>query len=103
MNKTKVLLLCSCLLVTVLLFPAAVFGKKRDIVKAEITNGDKPAVLWRNPTDIATRDLFYGSGGKEHEPHGPVSFLKEDPNGTNPKIVVRDRDGVKWKVKMGPE
>jgi hypothetical protein len=103
MNKTKVLSLCSCLSVAVLVFPATVSGKKRDIVKAEITSGDKPAVLWRNPTDIATRDLFYGSGGKEHEPHGAVAFHKEDMNGTNPKIVVRDRDGVKWKVKMGPE
>ncbi len=61
------------------------------------------AVLWRDPTDIETRDLFYGPGGKEHEPHGPATFLNEDLDGTNPKIVVRDRDGVKWKVKMGPE
>jgi hypothetical protein len=61
------------------------------------------ASLWRNPSDITTRDLYYGPGGKEHEPHGSVTFLKEDVNGTNPKIVVRDSDGVKWKVKLGPE
>src|SRR5579859_1177114 len=62
-----------------------------------------PAVLWRSPTDIATRNLFYGPGGKEHEPHNPFIFLKEDLDGTNPKYVVRDQDGVKWKIKLGAE
>jgi len=62
-----------------------------------------PAVLWRAPADIATRNLFYGPGGKEHEPHSTFIFLKEDLEGTNPKYVVRDQDGVKWKVKLGAE
>src|SRR6202035_3556388 len=34
---------------------------------AEITHS-APPVLWRSPTAIASRDLFYGPGGKEHEP-----------------------------------
>jgi hypothetical protein len=72
-------------------------------VPAEITVDGKLGVLWRNPDDMATRDLFYGPGGKEHEPHGPVTFRKEDLDGTNPKIDVRDQEGIKWKVKMGPE
>jgi hypothetical protein len=63
----------------------------------------KQAVLWQDPTDISTRDLFYGSGGKEHEPHGPFTFEKEDMNGTNPKFDVKDADGKKWKVKLGLE
>jgi hypothetical protein len=92
-----------CLAVAALALPAIAYGKKGEIVKAEITASEKPAVLWREPTDIRTRNLFYGPGGKEHEPHGAVTFLSEDLDGTNPKIVVRDRDGVKWKVKMGPE
>jgi hypothetical protein len=62
-----------------------------------------PAVLWRNPTDIASRDLFYGPGGEQHQPHGPFTFIKEDLDGTNPKFDVRDADGVKWKVKLGEE
>ena len=61
------------------------------------------AVFWSDPTDWAARDLFYGPGGKAHEPHGPFIFEKEDLNGTNPKYVVRDPDGVKWKVKLGLE
>lgn len=62
-----------------------------------------PARLWNNPSDIATRDLFYGPGGKEHAPHSTFTFLKEDMEGTNPKFDVRDEDGVKWKVKLGVE
>lgn len=61
------------------------------------------AVLWKDPVDWATRDLFYGPGGKAHEPHGPFAFVKEDAEGTNPKFVVQDADGVKWKVKLGLE
>jgi hypothetical protein len=62
-----------------------------------------PAVLWRRPADIASRNLFYGPGGEERQPHGPFTFLKEDREGTNPKFEVQDRDGVKWKVKLGEE
>jgi hypothetical protein len=59
--------------------------------------------LWREPTDIATRDLYYGPGGKEHQPVTGYTFIKEDLNGTSPKFEVDDRDGVKWKVKLGVE
>jgi len=65
--------------------------------------GNAPAVLWRKPVDIASRDLFYGPGGQEHQPHEPYTFLKEDLDGTSPKFDVEDRDGVKWKVKLGEE
>ncbi len=65
-------------------------------------DGNK-AVLWRDPADIASRDLFFGAGGSEGVPHGPFVFLDEDLSGTNPKFHVRDRDGVKWQVKLGIE
>jgi hypothetical protein len=69
--------------------------------KVETT--DTGAVLWRDPADIASRNLFYGPGGKAHVPHGKFTFVKEDLDGTNPKFVVRDQDGMKWKVKLGVE
>lgn len=72
------------------------FGTLGEITRPDIGE------LWRQP-DIASENLFYGVGGAEHAPHGPFTFLKEDLNGTNPKFVVRDADGVKWKVKMGAE
>jgi hypothetical protein len=62
------------------------------------------AVLWREPEDIGSRDLFYGPGGEGHQPRGVVfAFIKEDLAGSNPKFVVRDDTGTKWRIKLGPE
>ena len=36
-------------------------------------------------------------------PHGTVTFVKEDLDGSSPKFLVRDQDGQKWKVKLGIE
>jgi hypothetical protein len=70
---------------------------------AEMIAGAKTIELWKEPKDISARNLYYGPGGKAHQPHGNFVFVKEDLDGTNPKFVVRDQDGVKWKVKMGNE
>src|SRR5438067_11273147 len=61
------------------------------------------AVLWSDPIDIASRNLFYGEGGERDQPHGTMTFLKEAKGGTNPKFDVRDEDGGKWTVKPGDE
>ncbi|MBZ5726991.1 MAG: hypothetical protein LAP87_18590 [Acidobacteriia bacterium] len=91
------------LMAAAVLSPAA-FPQARKANRAAVASAPgRPAVLWRNPTDIQSRNLFYGPGGKEHEPHGTFTFVKEDLAGTNPKFVVEDRDGVKWKVKLGAE
>jgi len=65
--------------------------------------GNAPAVLWREPTDIQSRNLFYGPGGSEHQPHGKLSFIEEKFNGVNPKFDVHDEDGTRWAVKIGNE
>jgi len=62
-----------------------------------------PPVLWREPADIASRDLLYGPGGEKDQPQDPFTFIKEDLNGTNPKFVIKDSAGVKWKLKLGEE
>jgi hypothetical protein len=87
-----------------ILLCTAVQAGKKDSVKAENGVAAKPAVLWQEPADIASRDLFYGNGGsKDAPPQGKFTFLKEDLDGTNPKFDVRDENGVKWKVKLGNE
>jgi hypothetical protein len=63
----------------------------------------EPPLIWKDPGDISSRNLFYGSGGEKGQPHPPVTFEKEDLKGTNPKFDVRDQDGEKWKVKLGVE
>jgi hypothetical protein len=61
------------------------------------------SALWRDPGDLASRNLYYGAGGEADQPHGPYTFVEEDMDGSNPKYVVRDRDNVKWTVKIGME
>lgn len=91
--------------VSCLSFPPAANSAVRSKSKPEVTKitGQGPAVLWRYPRDIATRNLVYGQGGKAHAPRGKFTFNKEDLGGSNPKFDVVDQDGVKWKVKMGEE
>src|SRR5215472_7399152 len=67
------------------------------------TPAQGPAVLWRDPGDIKTRNLYYGPGGEAHVPRGTFTFEQEDMNGSNPKFDVVDQDGVKWRVKLGDE
>jgi hypothetical protein len=64
---------------------------------------DPPAVLWKDPGPIGSRDLFWGMGSKERAPQGPFTFVEEDGGGTQPKIIVTDARGVTWEVKFGEE
>ncbi len=61
-------------------------------------------VLWKNPTDIKSRDLFLGPGGAEMRPDtSEVTFLKVDEGGYSPKFRVRDASGREWVAKLGKE
>ena len=101
--KTRLFFICGAAILCG--FPAESHAKKgHEPREPEVeTTGEGPAVLWSDPNDIASRDLFYGPGGAAHQPHGRVTFVEEDLDGSNPKFVVRDEDGVKWKVKLGLE
>jgi hypothetical protein len=65
--------------------------------------GAREPVLWVDPGDIRSRNLFWGPGGEERQPKLPVQFQQEDMHGTSPKFEVRDADGKKWTAKMGLE
>ena len=84
--------------------PAGAVKKKDKSAKSgeEITR-NVLTVLWREPDDIAARNLYFGPGGKQRQPRRPFTFVKEDLEGSNPKFTVRDKDGVKWRVKLGAE
>ena len=102
-NKSKrVTLFLTAVLISL---PAAEGAKKKPKAaraEAEIT-GTVRTMLWREPKNIKTLNLFYGPGGPEHAPHSTFTFLKEDRKGSNPKFDVEDENGVKWKVKLGSE
>ncbi len=76
--------------------------KKDKEERASVVTGE--AVLWREPTDITSRDLFLGSGGEENKPDlSHVTFEAEKSTGYSVKWDVRDGAGHKWVAKLGNE
>ena len=63
------------------------------------------AELWQEPTDLERRDLMYGPGGRGLAPDAKASYtmLEVDTKGFSPGYDVRDDEGRKWSVKLGPE
>jgi hypothetical protein len=61
-------------------------------------------VLWMQPNDIASRDLFLGRGGAAMRPDlSRITFIKEEKGGYSKKYRVRDGSGREWVVKIGKE
>ncbi len=91
------------LMILAVAIPAA--GQKHGDQKLADKSADLPAVIWRDPGDVASLNLLYGAGGSEHapDPAGTFTFVKEDMEGTSPKFDVTDSQGIAWKVKMGQE
>lgn len=80
-------------------FSSSAFAQKKK--KAPLPTGTP--VLWRDPGDISTRDLRYGSGSTERAPTAPFTFIAEDKIGASPKFRVKDAQGLTWVVKLGEE
>jgi len=60
------------------------------------------AVLWREPSDISSRDLFAGPGGEDKAPDvSHVTFEKENTQGYSVKYHVSDGSGHKWVARLG--
>jgi len=62
-------------------------------------------VLWREPTDIESRDLFLGPGGEAMKPDlSRVTFLKDQAGGGySINYRVRDGSGKIWVAKLRSE
>ena len=109
MSKSQVYRLLTALLLglTIFLSGAAMFGQK-DKKDKKSKNGteampDAPAVLWREPNDITSRDLFLGPGGEARPDLSHLTFLRVDVGGHTKKWRVRDAAGNEWVVKFGNE
>src|SRR5688572_26575066 len=72
-------------------------------IRAQNVNTVPGAIMWRDPGDVASRDLRYGPGAPSLAPVAPFTFVKEDKSGESPKFEVRDARGVRWTVKLGEE
>jgi hypothetical protein len=64
------------------------------------------AELWQEPANLEIRDLFAGppaAGTSPPDAATPLVFLEADTSGFSPGYDLRDPNGVKWSVKLGPE
>jgi hypothetical protein len=89
-------------LVLVLSCSAATYGQNKKKKKSQVPQGTP--VLWREPSNIVSRDLFLGPGGEELKPDlSRVTFIKEEKGGYSKKYRVKDGRGRVWVAKLGKE
>jgi hypothetical protein len=63
-----------------------------------------PAVMWRAPDDIATRNLLIGAGGEAMKPDlSRVTFVEVKTGGWSTKYRVKDGKGNEWVAKLSKE
>jgi hypothetical protein len=61
-------------------------------------------LLWREPVDISSRDLFLGPGGAGMQPDlRSLTFIEEEKGGYSTKFRVKDASGREWVAKVGKE
>jgi hypothetical protein len=63
----------------------------------------KPGVsMWVEPTDLATRDVFYGPWGRElaPDPNDVYELVEMKHSGVNLGMTVKDSKGREWSVKQ---
>ena len=65
---------------------------------------DQMKELWVDPGN-QPRDLFWGIGGKEYapDPDAIYKFEARDDVGFSSSYDVKDKEGVEWSAKIGPE
>jgi hypothetical protein len=88
----------------VALLVAACGGRTVRTTAADPTAVDL-AQLWREPVDLASRDLFAGPGlgGPQPNTEQAYTFVATDTSGFSRGYDVRDASGLAWSVKLGPE
>jgi len=69
--------------------------------KKELTG--KP-VMWKDPTDLETRNLLLGAGGEEMKPDiSQITYIEDKTGGYSKKYRVKDAKGNEWIAKIGKE
>jgi hypothetical protein len=84
-------------------FQSASLAETRKGDTKTIPSGTK--VMWVEPTDIQSRDLYLGPGGKDMQPDtSNLTFISKVNNGGySTKYRVRDAQGRVWVAKVGAE
>jgi len=73
--------------------------------KASTPEAAHMSELWEQPTDIRSRDLYYGPGGRRLAPRTDVTYRVAglDTTGHSRGYDLLDPEGRKWDVKLGDE
>jgi hypothetical protein len=88
-----------CLLALTLPITTVTATKKRPQSETE-----GQAVMWREPRDIESRDLFLGPGGVAHRPNlKKIKVIKKEEKGSSLKYRIEDASGKEWIAKIGSE
>jgi hypothetical protein len=66
---------------------------------------DRVSTLWQIPSDLTSRDLFHGPGGRAlaPDPSAEYTFLAADRSGFSAGYEVEGPDGTRWSVKLDVE
>ena len=92
------------ILVLALPFAASAQDDKNKKDKSEKKALTGTPVLWREPTDIGSRNLLLGAGGEAMKPDiSKLTFVEEKKGGYSKKYLVRDAKGNEWVAKLGKE
>jgi hypothetical protein len=102
-NRRTVVLVISLMILS----SSSVFAQKKSD-KPDKKDKQIPAnakrVLWSDPGNISSRDLFLGPGGAAMKPDlSRVTFVKVETGGFSTKYRVKDGSGGTWVVKVGQE
>jgi hypothetical protein len=89
------------ILVLSLVLPLSTVAQKKGGKKAKPKG---TPVLWQEPADITSRNLFLGPGGESNKPDlSKVTFVEKKTGGYSTKYRVLDGSGNEWVVKVGKE
>ncbi len=101
--KTSLLTLFALIFLVASAWPAQSQDKPdKEKKEKKVYNG--PAVLWRAPNDIESRNLLVGAGGDAMKPDlSRVTFIEEKRGGWSTKYRVSDGKGNEWVAKLSKE
>ena len=109
MFRTKTGYLWLLVLTLILSFSAAAQDEKNKTDKKDKSKTEKKEltgkpVMWREPTDLESRNLLLGAGGDQMKPDiSKLTFIEQKTGGFSTKYRVRDAKGNEWIAKIGKE
>lgn len=90
--------------IATLVFVAVAGAACAGVGQPQVQNAPPPAgaSMWVEPTDLATRDLYYGPWGRENapDPKDVYDLVELKHSGVNLGMTVKDSKGREWSVKQ---